>query len=198
MEAKLRQAHMSESRMDVLGTGFGFEDAREDLHAVIDIIINTTVDLDAFHSNHPRAPAEWELALKRNFAQYQLYSLPRIGDAYYITCRLALLIYSDFILFPIPAPGIRVRLCSQLQGLIQYGQLDPEFLVWVTVMGALAAIDTPFQDWYVTMLGTYFTLYGVCDWPGLKRIVHKFLWWEYVLDPRIHYLWHEARMLDSL
>ena len=65
-------------------------------------------------------------------------------------------------------------------------------------MGALAAIDTPYQDWYVTMLSVCFTLYGVSEWPVMKRTVEKFLWWEYVLDPRMYYLWHEARMLGSL
>ncbi|KAJ9602309.1 hypothetical protein H2200_013164 [Cladophialophora chaetospira] len=199
LEPKLREAYVSDEKGD-LGTGFDAETTSEDFRKVIDLLTNTTVDLNAFHNNHPGAPAEWELALRRNFAHYQLYLLPRVGDAYHLTCRLAFLIYSDFIFFPIAFPEIRLRICFQLQAILQHGYVHPDqdFNVWVLVMGAVASIDTPFQDWYVSMLSIYLTLYAIGDWTMLKRAVMKFLWWDHVLDPRLFYLWHEAKALASV
>jgi hypothetical protein len=169
-------------------------------------LIHTTADLDAFHFGRPGALPEWELALRRNYAQHRLYSLPRLGDVHHLIGRLALLIYSDFVLFPIPpGPGVRPRLSSQLHDLIRYGQqgtelLEPDFLTWATIMGAMASLGTRLETWYVGMSSVSLALHAVQeDWSALKRLVKKFLWWDHVLDPRLLYLWQHARMtLDPL
>ena len=199
LDAELREPYVAGDKGD-LGTGFDGENITTDLRAVVDLLINTTIDLNAFHVNHEGAPPEWELALRRNFTHYQLYLLPRFGSTLYRICRLTLLIYSDFILFPIAFPDIRLRLCSHLQSILQHEhiQLRPDLYVWFIVMGALASIDTPYDDWYVSMLSLCFTSNGFGEWVLLKATMKRFLWWECVLDPRVYYLCHEAWAVASV
>jgi hypothetical protein len=199
LEATLREPFVRTAIVHSLGTGFRLEPDQTDLDQVVQLIINTTLDLNAFHLRLPNAPLEWELALRRNFLQYQIYALPRDGrDDYHAACRLALLIYSDLVLFPMPEQGLRTRFASQLQAIIQKGEvLEHEFLVWITVMGAIAAIYTPHRDWYISMLNVSSTLHGIKEWDHLKSIVAKFLWWDPVMDPRLSYLWQEANKLTS-
>ena len=133
------------------------------------------------------------------------YGLPR-------AIHLATLIYSDMVLFPLPdQKAMQARLAEQLRATLTACDLVASFStgtlhrnnsnnapldLWLAALGALgsgAALDVETEDtkWWIERLRRLRFHLGVpvdAGFAEVKPILQKFLWWEYVCDPRAEVL----------
>jgi hypothetical protein len=76
-------------------------------------------------------------------------------------------------------------------------------LIWVTVMGGIAASFTPNRRWFTDRSRSRLTgsaRTGVRNhewtWLDFERLVSRFLWWNPVVDVPAANLWKEATEVD--
>jgi len=191
----------------VIGKGFTVV-KNAPLREILSLAGRVTVAIDLHHRKAPMAPPIWELCPGRNAVQHQLCSLdppsdpdPPHEDVITNMVRLALIIYSDFVLFPISdSTSIRPRLAYDLRKALVVLQpgwtISPperELVTWCTTMGAMASHGTVHQEWYVPRLAQ--ALYDdprLLDWILFQTLMSHFLWWDDVLQPRCWDVWSEA------
>ncbi|KIX93544.1 uncharacterized protein Z520_10722 [Fonsecaea multimorphosa CBS 102226] len=192
----------------VLGRGFScLKDAR--LVRLLMMACRTTLGIDLYQRKSPAAPSLRDISTVRNAVQHQLCSLdppselvPTHDDLLYNMVRLAALIYSDLVLFPI---GESVNLKSQLAydlrkalelsftGETRETQAERELILWCLTMGTMASHGTVHQEWYVVQLGRNLREdRRLLDWILFQTLMSHFLWWDYVLQPRCWDVWNEA------
>ena len=197
---------------DLVGTGFEFlakASGGEDLYLVLEHMCEVTIALDHHTRRGAGSPEMVDLVIARNSAQHQLLSLPllEIGEEFdgaLMThiCRMATLIYSDMVLFPIPAiqkvkPALALRLKSLLLDWnIEFPcRLRLKLLTWATTLGCIASIFEPEHDWFLQQLNLHLTMSRIQDWPSLRDLCSTFLWWSPVCDPPGRSIWSEAQAL---
>ncbi|RVX67148.1 hypothetical protein B0A52_08582 [Exophiala mesophila] len=136
-------------------------------------------------------------------------------------CRWAALIYSDLVLFPLPAATkIKPRLAGKLKdaikrletvattsNLAQSTLLSPDVsnvLLWALMLGGFASIFSPHSAWYTRTLARYLNLQFQLskssrepDWQDFKAIMSSFLWWDFIFEEPGARLWWEARLSYS-
>ncbi|KAK5267649.1 hypothetical protein LTR99_010519 [Exophiala xenobiotica] len=204
----------------VMGRGFSpVQDVN--LQRILSLACRLTLALDLFHRDAPMGPPIWQLCPVRNAVQHQLCAVdpptdprPSQEEAVDNMVRLATLIYSDFVLFPInEAMGVRPRLAYDLRKALEYLDTHPqsavfvgwrgfrerELLTWCITMGAMASESTVHQEWYIPRLAQALREdQRLLDWILFHTLMEHFLWWDYVLQPRCWEVWSEAaRMLSS-
>jgi hypothetical protein len=185
----------------------GFDNVgNEALRYAIELSANTTVALDQYHRRAAGAPTVWSLGLARNHAQLRLcqtskFPVPDLEQPQATlleALRLAVFIYNDFVLFPIPeCVTVRPRLAAQLKLVLEYcvpTATQEELFTWIVVLGAMASLETDDEQWYWLMIRSRMFYHSIGhDWLSrLSRIMRRFLWWDYVLDPRLVHLWQLA------
>lgn len=127
-------------------------------------------------------------------------------------CRWAALIYSDMVLFPLPASaGVKPRLASAMReaierfetvsindDLIRSTLFSPgasNVLLWALMLGGLASIFTKHNVWYTRTLARHLSMSPrELDWPAFKDVMSSFLWWDYIFEEPGARLWWEARL----
>jgi hypothetical protein len=121
------------------------------------------------------------------------------------TCRLALIVYSLLILFPIPLTTEPYPTAAQLlRNELEFSQLDLspwmpnlELLLWVLLMGGIAALGTVDRWWYVRQLRWLATILKIDSWEHLRLTMVSILWLESPCDFEGFVLWEEVCMLDQ-
>lgn len=192
-----------------LVTGHGFSVVKNvQLRAIWTLAGRATLALDLYHRKAPFAPQVWELCPARNAVQHHLCSLDPPShadlshdDAIDDVVRLALLIYSDFVLFPISdATSIKPRLAYDLRTALVslesrwvLSAAERELVTWCTTMGAMASFATVHQELYIARLAQ--ALHDdprLLDWILFQTLMSHFLWWDHVLQPRCWEVWVAA------
>ena len=155
---------------------------------------------------------------RRNSVQHSLMSLPS-GDellvpedkvksiALYESIRHAALIYSAAVTFPLPAlSGHFHKLAATLQQLLEASKFDscwrhyPKTLLWILILGGIAASDTKERDWFVRSISIVAKILKIGTWEEVAEIVESFLWLESACGPGGRILWAEVtrgRLLRS-
>ncbi|KIX03599.1 uncharacterized protein Z518_07152 [Rhinocladiella mackenziei CBS 650.93] len=187
------------------------------IHAVIDETCSLTVRLDQCHHRSTKDKHERMLQISSAALclQHKLYSLPvelppnqdlELEDYLFDACRLAIMVYNDMVLWPIPwAAGVKPRLARRLRcrlcpilslvhddGTGRYTNL----LLWLLLMGGIAATYTTDRTWYVEQLSTYRMIVRCPTWADFKQRMQTFLWWSSVLDDPAFKLWTEILYWD--
>ena len=110
-------------------------------------------------------------------------------------CRLSALLYSDLVLFPIPdQAGVRPPLLYDLgRTLDKYEEVrkasasraEPDLLGWCVLLAAAASATNPvFSTQYIKRLEDLVRRdRRLRDWDFYQKLVRRFLWWGYLLDP---------------
>jgi hypothetical protein len=148
-----------------------------------------------------------DLVLARNSIHYDLLSLPTANGfwgpryAIYEALRLASLIYSDFVLFPLPqSTGLKRRYAAMLSEALGCCWLHEEDgdkgwctqaepLLWCCVMGGLAAAEAAdADDGKGTMAAAQALCWerakacadhlGLFDWEEVEDCLQGWLWWK--------------------
>ncbi|KIW29255.1 uncharacterized protein PV07_05080 [Cladophialophora immunda] len=186
--------------------------------------VEATVALDHYHRHENSQPCLVDVMLAANEAHRSFLELdPREGlgleQLVNNCCRLGSLIYSDMVLFPMPScTKIKPRLARELRQLLEEFQdlkiVTEDFkhpvsdmVLWVLVMGGIAASFTEHRRWFQDRLRTRLrrtksdASFSSGTWAEFKRHVSKFLWWDPVVDRPAMELWneatHELRVADN-
>lgn len=162
--------------------------------------------LDHYARGGPTTPDLVDLVNARHAAQHRLLSqLPPPqsnflqGDKCVLhACRLATLIFSDMVIFPLPATqGLKHRLAPLLRHTLQAcsmacdWELHAYTLLWATTLGAIAATHSHERGWYVEKMIAHLRNLGIDQWSSLNSICSRFLWWKPVCEEPTETLWQE-------
>jgi hypothetical protein len=163
----------SPPRLPILKLGRGFQILQdycmtETAMFVFDAIAALTIAMEHYLEGEPAGLSLGALSKMRTAVQYRLLSLlssteldgvPLLEPDIYEACRLTALIYSVAIVYPIPnsykALQQLVQLLKVSIEICDVEQLEiahPDLLLWMLVLGAIAAFEKPERLWYVTQL----------------------------------------------
>lgn len=152
------------------------------------------------------------IADQRNLTQHTLLSLPPSTDlptfyshptesTTYEACRLAAFIFAVGVIFPIPATNTPLpRLAQQLHSVLQHPTASALWtspstripLVWVLILGGIAATNTPHRPFFVTNLSETARRSGLTSFQDVKGILEMMLWYDVACDEAAESLWLEA------
>jgi hypothetical protein len=116
----------------------------------------------------------------------------------YECCRLTAMIFSIAVIFPIPSTYDVLQ--TLVRGLItslevtdieSYSVDCTRVLLWVLVLGGIAALGKPERPWFVSNL-VLFAERSKLDWDGAEAILKTFLWLESACSPGGRQLWDEV------
>lgn len=146
----------------------------------------------------------------RNAIQHATMSLPTgeeleldlntIIEPEYEACRVALLIYNLINVFPLPlstAPFAELaqilRKESLTKSLLVSSLSDSDLVLWLLIMGAVAAANAPDdRAWYVSALSQLLLVKELMSWADVKRILLDYLWSDSASDIDGLAVWQEA------
>ncbi|EXJ79616.1 hypothetical protein A1O3_07895 [Capronia epimyces CBS 606.96] len=191
-----------------LGRGFRYfrsTSAGRQLLGTLESFCEVVTALDHHTRKGPSAPELVDIIEARNCAQHRLVSqLPAEVDMSEADCcvhhasRLATLIFSDMVIFPLPAAqGVKMRLAPMLQRTLEAcdrlgcWSLHAPVLLWALTLGAIAASFQEGRTWYVSQLELHLSLFHVKQWSTLESICSTFLWWNPVCGEPGQTLWDE-------
>lgn len=149
------------------------------------------------------------LFCQKNRQHHGLLSLPSAptpelgfndsGKAVYDCVRLAALLYSSCILFPLPpSTGAIQRLVILLREAIKRLSFEvvlegaAPMAIWSLFLGAIASEIMPeesIKSWYLRRLESVLRLNGAKSWKEVKGILVKFLWLEGACDAGALRVW---------
>ncbi|KAK5046407.1 hypothetical protein LTR84_008209 [Exophiala bonariae] len=198
-------------RASVLGTGFwveGFPAIDEGFQAVLSAACELTTAVDHLQRKENDPPALYDIVEFRTFVQHCLLSLqPRISvpldtpDYTYEACRLSTLIYSDINIWPLPkSSNIRPRLSQHLKLVLseragaEAGAISKDFLLWISMMGAIAARHTEHEQYFLELLARDAR---TLTWDDFRKTMLEFLWCDFVVAPLARPLWNQACALKA-
>ena len=155
-----------------------------------------------------------EIADRRNSIQHTMLCLPsgtEIHDSFseevslYDACRISGLIFSMGVIFPLPyeaAPLSRLAIMLKLElqqvSVACHLSLHARgILLWILVIGGIAAVDTREVGWFVSRLHQMADENGVREWGQLKRLLKRILWLDSACDMAGQQLWYEVERSRS-
>ncbi|KEF54423.1 uncharacterized protein A1O9_09590 [Exophiala aquamarina CBS 119918] len=199
------------ARAAILGTGFwveGFPAIDADFQAILLAACELTTALDHFQRKENNPPVWVDIIEFRSWVQYRVLSLqPRLSasldiqDYTYEACRLATLIYADLNIWPLPkSTKTRSRLAGKLHEVMtqragsEGAAISNDFLLWIGMMGAIAARHTKYEDYFLDLLARDTR---VLSWPSFSLIMLEFLWCDFAVAPLARPLWQQARAMKK-
>jgi hypothetical protein len=161
-------------------------------------MVDLSVVMEAYCQQSLINPNLVALISRRNAIHHRLLSLPS-GATLYECCRLAALIYSTAVLFPLPlSSGCPRKLVLQIQSVMEgvplrglYG-CGGKFYIWVLFMAGIWAEKMPERPWFIGRLRSLLELEGVFRWNELKSVVMSFLWVSSVCNEGGMNLWDDV------
>lgn len=168
--------------------------------------------LDQYTRRTPQAPDMIDILPLRNAVQHQLLSLDLMSmdddvedRAVAEVCRIATLIFSDMVIFPLPAiQGLKPVLAMRLKALLESLSLErlpnPDHrktLAWATALGSIASSFTKDHGWFLQQLKIHLSALMLQDWDELRSLCLTFLWWPPVCDPPGRVTWSEIEQLED-
>ncbi|KAJ9607452.1 hypothetical protein H2200_008525 [Cladophialophora chaetospira] len=197
----------------ILGTGFeqaGMVDISTDMYTALLAACELTAALDHFQRDENHPPALVDIVEYRRYVQYRLLSLgpvtsisPLSDDDYvYEVCRIAVLIYSDLNIWPLPSstkarPRLakQLRRCLERQGTgLSEDTLPQDLLLWVAMMGAIAASQTKEAEYFVSLLAQD---PRDLSWKNFHSVMLQYLWCDFVVSPMAQPLWYQACVMKA-
>jgi hypothetical protein len=177
---------------------------------VIQSMVDLTIDIDC-HCRGTNPIKNFTTFIdRRNSVQHRLMSLPSGEElleeevtsiCLYESIRHAAFIYSAAVTFPLPAlSGHFHRLVSILQPLLESSKFDPcwrhcpKTLMWILVLGGIAASDTRERGWFVRNIKIIAKVLKVASWVQVVEVMEGFLWWDSACDAGGQILWAEVSM----
>lgn len=204
------QAHLFAQK---LGGGFFLHDfIPSRLLAALDVALDATIALDQYHRVYHDLPLLSDIVLEANEAHRRLLEAKEIDiissqleRRLANCCRLASLIYSDMVLYPMPANArVKPRLAEELRRELEdldwskltIGKVDHfnDLLTWVLTFGCVAASFTCHREWFAENLSKAIT-HRLDTWQIFKSKMEIFLWWPPVCEHPAREAWSEALLL---
>ncbi|OAL39648.1 hypothetical protein AYO20_01045 [Fonsecaea nubica] len=197
----------AEGLSKVLGSGLAVLAAIDiRVHRLYLEACNITIALDQYHRGAEGRPSLADLVDARNKTQHGFSSLTPAEETdtgafevLYEICRLAGLIFCEMVILPLPYnSGVKPRLSRQLRITLETPSLRPfwkstsygELVMWVVFMGTIGATFTKSRAWYLQQLRGLVDDRQL-DWDGFKRLMERFLWWDFVFEVPAARMWRE-------
>ncbi|KAG2413962.1 hypothetical protein HFD88_003153 [Aspergillus terreus] len=198
MDAERRYGHLQQ-----LGLTPELIDVYQAMHIYTGIV-------DGHLRKNPSKIDEALLADQRNLVHHTMLSIPTASQSdgfsgynnneeiIYEACRLAGLVFSVGVILPLPAQSTPLtQLATLIKALMQF--FNPAIvwshpharmtLLWVLMMGGIAAENTPERAWYVSTLRQAACENGVASWADMRKVLSNILWWDIACDQPGHRLW---------
>lgn len=192
-----------------LGSGFRYlraTPAGQELLEVLQAYSEVTAALDHYTRKGPTAPELVDLIEARNSTQHRLlcqmpapFDLTDPTTVVLQATRLATLIFSDMVIFPLPTvQGVKPRLALLLQQtleactLLGCWELHGQLLIWALTLGAIGASFTSERVWYIDQLLRHVSTFQIQEWSTLEAICSRFLWWKPVCSEPGSRVWEEV------
>ena len=184
----------------------------KDLCSIMSAICTYTEKIDDYCNGRLPAQSILILADERNRVQHRLLSLPTLATirksggteaSVYEATRLATIIYTLLVTFPIPAISspfaeLSRRVKAQIPSLdFQVLQDEPGILLWILVMAAIASINVGERRWYLKYLKQVTDRLGLSHWNELREQLLKFLWYGSTNDSDGVLLWKEMHSIEA-
>jgi hypothetical protein len=192
--------------------------------AYLDLLLEVIQDMADFTvvvENH--ASGRWmprtspEIIDQRNFVQHKLMSLQTEEelivsgglavediDVQYESCRLACIIYSFIVVFPVPpVVGPFEILVERLKRTLQataWTALDGPRLrlhLWILVMGTIASIGLPDRPWFLLRVMEVLEAFDMANWKDLKALLKTFFWHPRTSDFDGLEIWKAIQYADT-
>lgn len=140
---------------------------------------------------------------QRNLTQFTLLSVSPateiqpaftqpIDEIVYEACRLAMLVFSIGVVFPIPINNTPLPVLAQkLQAALRRPEASPMYtdmkyripLLWILTLGGIAAFDGPAERaFFASALGNLTRRNGLSSWSDVKRGMELMLWYDTACD----------------
>ncbi|KLJ10721.1 hypothetical protein EMPG_13915 [Blastomyces silverae] len=152
------------------------------------------------------------VTLQQRQQQQQQLLLQAYNFKIYEPIRLAAMIYSMLVVFPLPAANRPfARLSRMMKAALIAAEIEnitptptnpritdhcwgsaTEMLLWVIVLGTMAARNTPSEDWFVERSRDVMSVVGVGSWEQLKGAMEKVMWMDCVCGVGGLAIWNEA------
>lgn len=200
LASSLSRESLATGFQDIVGDGI-----TETVANLFEAMADLTIEIDLHHRG-VKPISDMALFMdRRNAVQHRLMSLP-IGDELdpeavssshmYESIRLAAIIYSAGVTFPLPPyQGIFRRLSSRLKNVLedskfdQCWQLSPKLLLWLLVLGGIAALESEERSWYVGTLAVVSRSLNISEWDDVAEEMAHYLWLESACDAGGRLLW---------
>lgn len=150
-------------------------------------------------------------ANKRNLIQHRLLSLPPMEDMAlvfrenhpnYEPCRLAMLIYSFGMIFPIAKTVEHENLTRDLREALSLSGLSAQtwyncnwLLLWILTVGAITAGCVAERKWFVGQVGRVASRKGLSTYPEVREQLTRILWVSEGCDEAGESVWQEVEAL---
>ncbi|KAI1503332.1 hypothetical protein F5X99DRAFT_111975 [Biscogniauxia marginata] len=173
------------SKDDYAGIGYGLEQILQDLRLVCHLIEEAM----------SAEPNRKNLIMLRNSIQHRLLSLPPGRSD---ICRLACLIFSFSIIFPLPDTRsfhrCREMLAKSIQDKEECKKYSKRLLLWAALLGAIASADTEHEKVFlgnIIILGRELSIHS---WASIEETVRKFVWLDQACRTGGQLAWTRANM----
>ncbi|KAL4948980.1 hypothetical protein BDW69DRAFT_175378 [Aspergillus filifer] len=162
------------------------------------------------------------LADQRNFVHYNFVCLPpapiyqdqnntftsqpRHQDLVYEIFRLATFIYSVGVVLPLPAQSTPIaKLAELLHNTLRsapylslwYAPQAQPVLLWILMLGGIAATDTPYREWYVQTLWKVVHNNRIASYNDLKCYLALIAWYPVACDRPGMDLWEDLQNVHN-
>jgi hypothetical protein len=167
--------------------------------------------LSGYQEGSIMEPDTCRISNMRNYVQHQLLSLPPAGKMgvefrkshpVYEMCRLAGLIFSIGVIFPLPNQTAPFRkLVSLLQAEIEYLNVMESIqasitgvVIWALTLGSIAAASRSSEKtWFTAVLGRLLTTSSeISTWRDFKQVLQRMVWLDRACDSAGQKLWDEV------
>ncbi|KAK5734089.1 hypothetical protein LTR17_009217 [Elasticomyces elasticus] len=118
--------------------------------------------------------------------------------ATYECCRLASILYSNAVLFPLPvASGWHVELLKRLRMVLETARMEmwmedtSSLMIWSSCIASIASHHTSEADFYKAMLRDVLVARGINTYAELRRAVSCFLWTDTSCSAGAKQVWRE-------
>ncbi|KIW95907.1 uncharacterized protein Z519_02973 [Cladophialophora bantiana CBS 173.52] len=140
---------------------------------------------------------------------YRLLRLPRYENREEELCRLAAMIFSYGVIYPVARPRPLRVLAKQLRNEVEDRPCPPSmatcngpmlagrgeaFLLWIAVLGALASKNCDDDEaFFIHLVATCSATLEVVDFVHLRALVCSFLWLAGARDEGAYHVWTKVR-----
>ncbi|OQV04560.1 Fungal specific transcription factor domain-containing protein [Cladophialophora immunda] len=193
---------VAKSRFANRQDGFIFLEAFRGGPRLHQIICQVRVLLETFSlclRNPRRSPDIMLMVHTRRVLQHDALQVRSEGDCFFEVARLSFVVFMAELAWTLPVIGgfhekVTKLLLEALEECVtrQYWQRYPEFLLWATVMGGLAARQGPRVSSFAAILRDSSMAIDKDSWAYVKSVSQKFLPLEYDLGDLCHDFWDEA------
>lgn len=184
-----------------------------DFFAVIQHACDFTVVVENYVRGRWTPRTSTEIMDQRNYIQHSLMSLPSyralsadevyVDEVHYESARLAVIIYSFLVIFPIPPVAGPFETLTRLlrreseQHILKHARRARLHIqLWILMMGAIASIGLPCRPWFLSELAVYMKMAKIDSWQDLQAILQTFLWHPGTNNVDGLDIWDDVETLD--